>query len=950
MLGLGSGHIYSMANQSTVSNMSKDEKYDYEDEVSDENEDSGISLTKVRAEQGFSLRSFIDQINAKTKALAIARELDAQRGVTHQDATMSAGSIDSTTSASTETQRTQEISSYPTATVRRIPSGARASTAEPNLGSSTPMKEVSRSDNTHNQTINDLLVQSTPINSSKSAPTSRNTQPRDLLKEKFMESHKAQNERSATGNADELQFENVRLREELEFYKKAHDSQEENIQVLQETLQKQDQTAQALREKLQELQNQVEESAQALKVAQDDKRSEFEGHQRVAEELAKCKGQIRLKEDEIVTVTENADKACQDLRTDNAGLHKKAIEIQNALTESELYVQQLKSKVDLMKKHNDDLSQTVHDKIEELNECNTRIDELYKESIAQENSLRSRVKEYDSELSSLRNRNEELQKKLELQDHEFISKSSSYEARISSLNSANEDLEKGIELERIKSSKEAHVLEDTVVTLRQQLADAEKENEKILVRFNMLEKQHLEAENLRDGLEETNQELKSVVTRLEKISSDQLQTIGRLEEEVERKSKKEANSLSSVRKHSKQLEEKVRHLQDVIVAKNSELEMQKQELNQFESYLKSVSLFQIQAGDLIVEQYRLNKYATQMDAAFKERNPDILGFFTQDQLQTTENSAVRLEALDNELHKLEESIKDEWTVKVQQLEEKLKNQELKESTIAKQLAENNIRIEELNSMVGTLSAEKRDLLHEKEKSMEMQQRLNDQVNSLKGELVDGEHKAFISLSNRIESLGEERLDLQQNLQALESKIKSTETLLNEANALLNQERSEHATSQDEAAQLRKDLARLKGKASRKITFQMASQSRPHLSRKTYDSLMVDAVNDMDMVELQNIIKNIILLLEIPLAKITKKMPLVGIYLRYEKNICLHFANKIHYLMFRETIDIKRYTNVAYGQYLDHHDICHLDHPLESCLDNLYKEVSARLSLSPLTNG
>ncbi|CUS22449.1 LAQU0S05e05600g1_1 [Lachancea quebecensis] len=950
MLGLGSGHIYSMANQSTVSNMSKDEKYDYEDEVSDENEDSGISLTKVRAEQGFSLRSFIDQINAKTKALAIARELDAQRGVTHQDATMSAGSIDSTTSASTETQRTQELSSHPTATVRRIPSGARASTAEPNLGSSTPMKEVPRSDNSHNQTINDLLVQSTPINSSKSVPTSRNAQPRDLLKEKLMESHKTQNGRSASGNVDELQFENVRLREELNFYKKAHDDQEQSIQVLQETLQKQSQTAQTLRAKLQELQGQVEESAKALKVAQDDRRSEFEGHQQVAEELIKCKGQIRMKEDEIFNVTENANKVCQDLKSNNANLQNRAIEIQSALTESELCVQQLRSKVDLMKKHNDDLSQTVHDKIEELNECAVQMDKIRRESVTQENTLRGRLREYDTELSSLKDRNEELQKRLESQESEFNSKSSSYEALISSLKKANEDLENVFELERTKSNKKEHALESDVATLRQRLSDVGKENENTLVRFNMLEKQHSEAENLRDGLEETNQELKSVVTRLEKISSDQLQTIGKLEEEVERKSKKEANSLLSARKHSKQLEEKVRQLQDVIVAKNSELEMQKSEHDQFENYLKSVSLFQKQAGDLIVEQYQLNKYVTQMDAAFQERNPDVLGFFTQDQLRTTESSAIRLEALDNELHKLEDSIKNEWTVKVQHLEEKLVNQELKEGTIAKQLEESNLKVEELNSTVDALAAEKRGLLHEKEKSMEVQQRLNDQVNSLKAELVDGEHRAFVTLSSRIESLGEERLDLQQNLRTLDSKLRSTETLLEEANTLLSQERSDYAASQDEAAQLRKDLAKLKGKASRKITFQMASQSRPHLSRKAYDSLMVDAVNDMDMVELQNIIKNIILLLEIPLSKITKKMPLVGIYLRYEKNICLHFANKIHYMMFRETIDIKRYTNIAYGQYLDHHDICHLDHPLESCLDNLYKEVGARLSSSPLTNG
>lgn len=105
--------------------------------------------------------------------------------------------------------------------------------------------------------------------------------------------------------------------------------------------------------------------------------------------------------------------------------------------------------------------------------------------------------------------------------------------------------------------------------------------------------------------------------------------------------------------------------------------------------------------------------------------------------------------------------------------------------------------------------------------------------------------------------------------------------------------------------------------------------------------MISKVDSIDRVELQNIVKNLILLLEIPFNKLTKKGPLVAIYLKYERPIFSYFANRLHFELFNEAIDMRRFTNEAYDQYTDTHNMNTIKHPLESCLENLYQKLVSR---------
>lgn len=227
-----------------------------------------------------------------------------------------------------------------------------------------------------------------------------------------------------------------------------------------------------------------------------------------------------------------------------------------------------------------------------------------------------------------------------------------------------------------------------------------------------------------------------------------------------------------------------------------------------------------------------------------------------------------------------------------------------------QLKKRDLKIERLSNEVDDLQSEKLVLIREKEQSLKNAIKLGDQINKLKEEFLIKEKEIFMDLSDKIEQLSSQCISLRTDLESAENQVRSSEFLVREKDEILREKSNKMEELESIISQLRTSLGVIRGDPSRMISFETIEKSRPHITRKTYDALLVDKVNDVDNVELQNIVKNIILLLGIPLSKLTKKMPLVAIYLQYEKSLCLHFANQLHYTMFNETIDIKRFTNQA----------------------------------------
>lgn len=264
---------------------------------------------------------------------------------------------------------------------------------------------------------------------------------------------------------------------------------------------------------------------------------------------------------------------------------------------------------------------------------------------------------------------------------------------------------------------------------------------------------------------------------------------------------------------------------------------------------------------------------------------------------------------------------------------------------------------ELESRQLQSQEEKATMLKEKNDLIREQAALNNTINVLKGSHFNKEQDKILSLVEKMDKVTttitqireQIRQEAEENAKlksSIESKEKELNDIRKECNdqilkleeydnikVLLESKETElaqlqplYAQQKAELDQLTIDLKRLEGDQSRRITYEVARQSRPDIDRALYDKLMISKVDSIDRVELQNIVKNLILLLEIPFNKLTKKGPLVAIYLKYERPIFSYFANRLHFELFNEAIDMRRFTNEAYDQYTDTHNMNTIKHP------------------------
>ncbi|SMN21358.1 similar to Saccharomyces cerevisiae YDL239C ADY3 Protein required for spore wall formation [Maudiozyma saulgeensis] len=138
------------------------------------------------------------------------------------------------------------------------------------------------------------------------------------------------------------------------------------------------------------------------------------------------------------------------------------------------------------------------------------------------------------------------------------------------------------------------------------------------------------------------------------------------------------------------------------------------------------------------------------------------------------------------------------------------------------------------------------------------------------------------------------------------------------------------------------LAELIGDETKKITYEQMLLNNSDTSRDTYDFLEVDDVDKLTMVELQNVIKNLIILLNIPFSKLAKKIPLIGIYLIYERNMYAYFVNRLYYQLNGKQLMLTDYNREAFNQYITTNSLNNIRHPLEECLETLCNRIITKL--------
>lgn len=920
MLGLGNS-FDQVTHTTAMSTSGKEEKFDYTDDEFDENDDNALSPGKSSGDKKFSFSSFLNQMNGKQKALAIAHQLDAKKGMFQDDTNIEKhlGNDANPQDQKEDVPKTKD-ENYSKTMLRRVPSGARPAANGPSLGTSTPMKSGPQSSNSSGHTINDLLVQSTPLSTSKPSSSQLSAQPKDILKEKLIGNHNKNSgnmpSRDLSQETKDLIDEISKLKEELASYEQLHLKKDDEICSLNHALREKDTDIQTLQKTLdsrhstiQKLENKIREKQDLVELTQTEKSSVAGRYQAEIEELQRQLKKIKEKNEEIDQLKHQLHESAEHLKV----AEEKNIEVDQLRN-------QLKELVNEVEMHKAKYNQVTaeYEKSLEDKKANLERSETLVKQLKMQNEKALEEKEQDKEtIDSLKEKVLDQNRRLDSLELQYTESSNDGKNQISLLEEKN----KGLETEN--------------ANIHGELKDLRNDLKKTQDRNIALDQECAKFKT-------SNAKLTHIVEMLKENSELQKGEISKLEKEIEEKWKKQGENLSHLKTEHLGLKKKYEQAKEQLSTANTQLQASEVKLSELNLFLQHVELFGVQIGQAIGETYKKNKDAKSIETQILKDQHQVIGFYTQNQKDMSISLDRRLKETVAECDHMRKQIEQEWKVKVSKLEDLVKESDLKFQALEEQLKKRDLKIERLSNEVDDLQSEKLALIREKEQSLKNTIKLGDQISKLREEFLIKEKEIFMDLSDKIEQLSSQCTSLRTDLESAENQVRSSEFLVREKDEILREKSNKMEELESIISQLRTSLEVIRGDPSRMISFETIEKSRPHITRKTYDALLVDKVNDVDNVELQNIVKNIILLLGIPLSKLTKKMPLVAIYLQYEKSLCLHFANQLHYTMFNETIDIKRFTNQAYQQYLDHRDLSHIEHPLGKCLENLYKEIISRL--------
>lgn len=203
-------------------------------------------------------------------------------------------------------------------------------------------------------------------------------------------------------------------------------------------------------------------------------------------------------------------------------------------------------------------------------------------------------------------------------------------------------------------------------------------------------------------------------------------------------------------------------------------------------------------------------------------------------------------------------------------------------------------------------------------------------------------KGWLELQGRIENLQESKGVQSNTISSLKNQNKHLKLQLQQLEEENNSIKAEMNSQYDVINQTNKQIQSLVGDEHMKITFEQILSNNKGITKETFDQLEVDQIDELTIVELQNVIKNLIIFLNIPFSKMTRKIPLIGIYLMYERNIYAHFANRLYYQIHGIQITLADFNREAYSQYTVNKTLDNIKHPLEACLDNLCARIITKL--------
>lgn len=918
----------------------REERFDF---TGSDTQGQGDSMLSVAGSPRRNMNpwSFMDTFNPKKQALAIAREIDVKRGIRlelplKQEIPASDAGVDEGSSQST---------------IRRVPSGAKPQPNGPNLRVSTPMEtEAASSNNANEQSIDDVAGQSTPLTLARISDQGKTQADRGNHNERDNELRAMSKILEDRNKQVESLHQEILAREnradmiagQLNELKSLLDVSEKNRLMDNET------TAGIIKDLREEI-GRKNHSIDDLSRRSDEMREKFEiRREKLDETIEGLKEQLSHERDSAFSQIRAADRSWQDRLEEREATLLASKESEK--TQYEREISNLREELNNKLRENDSLQTKMDAQSKELGKAVQALEQARSTS----SELKNRNSLDEEKLKDVEKQNQQLKRDLQASKascHELQTEGTVIRKKLQMNEGRIKELEES--LETATSAQSA--LRNEYAQAMKQVEDAEKLQEQLKselrVNTESLDKSQAQCNELEEKLKDVskiNEDLKGRVLEIEKKSEnesnkyDELQTAVRLERLDHEKA---AKALVKCEERSEKITK----------------------------FMDNLTLFDVHIGTVMLHAFEKNHQVTCLDPFLNMQNKEIVGFHTRSHDQKHQELERKVESTALKNQKLSSQIDNEWKAKVSSLTREMSNREKLLIEVQSKLEETQKKCQGFEARQAQSQDEKADMLKEKEKMIQAQAELNDTINVLKGGNFDKEQDKIVKLVEKMEKVTSTinqireqiKLETEENgklktlieikdkdccelrkindeqkaqlegTQNFKPLLESRESEITELRAIQEQQRSE-------LERLTNDLKRLEGDDSRRITFEIARQSRPDIDRELYDKLMINKVDFIDRVELQNIVKNLILLLEIPFNKLTKKGPLVAIYLKYERPIFSYFANRLHFELFNEAIDMRRFTNEAFDQYTENHNMDTIKHPLEACLENLHQKLISRI--------
>ena len=208
-------------------------------------------------------------------------------------------------------------------------------------------------------------------------------------------------------------------------------------------------------------------------------------------------------------------------------------------------------------------------------------------------------------------------------------------------------------------------------------------------------------------------------------------------------------------------------------------------------------------------------------------------------------------------------------------------------------------------------------------------------------LTSSESK-FTGLIKKVQELQDSERNLQEELRLEKNLAHKFKTSMKEQQQLIFNLRIQSDLQQQQIEASTVQVQSMMGNPSDRITIDQIQAKNPEITSEVYDQLGVSNIDTLSVIELQNIVKNIILLLKVPFAKLTQRVPMIAIYLSHERQAYIRFTNRLHYQFYQHKIPLREFSLDAYNQYRDTRSISDIKHPLTVTLDELCDRIIPKL--------